>query len=191
VREGQNLFISVWGGNQGISLTTTVDPSNTPGDFGAPGSVLFRQANLPVKSGVQSTPVYPLAATSTTAVNDFAPNLKLGYVQSWNIGWQRELGRNTVVETRYTGNHGVHLWRQYDLNEVNIVENGFRNEFLAAQNNLRIARGGDINKNTSVTNFGNQGLAGQQAVPILQTALGTTSDTTIASNLMLGQAGSA
>jgi hypothetical protein len=191
VREGQNIFISVWGANQGVTQTTSVDPSGTAADFGAPGSVLFRQANLPVKSGVPTTPNYPIPATSTTPVNDFAPNLKLGYVQSWNIGWQRELGRNMVIETRYTGNHGVRLWRQYDLNEVNIVENGFRNEFLAAQNNLRIARGGDITRNTSVTNFGNQGLAGQQAVPILQTALGTTSDTTIASNLMLGQAGAA
>jgi hypothetical protein len=191
VREGQNLFISVWGSNQGVTLSTTVDPSNTPTDFGTPGSVLFRQANLPVKSGVATSPSYPFAATASTSVNDFAPNLKLGYVQSWNIGWQRELGRNTVIETRFTGNHGVHLWRQYNLNEANIVENGFRDEFLAAQNNLRIARGGDINRNTSIINFGNQGLAGQKNVPILQTALGTTSDTTLASNLMLGQAGTA
>jgi hypothetical protein len=190
-REGQNIFISVWAANQGRSLTATVDPSNTPTDFGAPGSVLFRQANLPVRSGLPSVPTYPIAATSSTSVNDFVPNLKLGYVQSWNIGWQRELGRNTVIEARFVGNHGVHLWRQYDLNEVNIVENGFGKEFVAAQNNLRIARGGDITKNTSVINFGNTGLAGQVAVPILQTSLGTTSDTTIASNLMLGQAGTA
>ena len=86
-------------------------------------------------------------------------------MQSWNIGWQRELGRDTVVEFRYTGNHGVHLWRQYNLNEVNIFENGFLNEFQVAQNNLRIARGGDITKNTSVNNWGNTGLAGQAAHP--------------------------
>jgi hypothetical protein len=191
VREGQNIFISVWGSNQGLTQTATVDPTNTPADFGAPGSVLFRQPNLPVRSGLLSTQVFPIAASSSTSVNDFAPNLKLGYVQSWNIGWQRELGRNMVVETRFTGNHGVHLWRQYNLNEVNIVENGFRTEFLSAMNNLKIARGGDITKNTNVINFGNTGLAGQVAVPILSTALGTTSDTTIASNLMLGQAGTA
>jgi hypothetical protein len=191
VREGQNIFISIWGSNQGITQTATVDPTNTPADFGAPGSVLFRQASLPVRSGLLSTPVFPIAASSSTSVNDFAPNLKLGYVQSWNIGWQRELGRNTVVEARFTGNHGVHLWRQYNLNEANIVENGFGTEFLAAQNNLRIARGGDINKNTNVINFGNTGLPGQVNTPILSTALGTTSDTTLASYLMLGQAGTA
>src|SRR2546430_11057870 len=51
-------------------------------------------------------------------------------------------------EFRFTGNHGVHLWRQYNLDEVNIFENGFLKEFQIAQNNLRIARGGDITKNT-------------------------------------------
>lgn len=191
VREGQNIFISVWGSNQGLTQTATVDPTNTPADFGAPGSVLFRQPNLPVRTGLLNTPVFPIAASSSTSVNDFAPNLKLGYVQSWNIGWQRELGRNTVIEARFTGNHGVHLWRQYNLNEANIVENGFGAEFLAAQNNLRIARGGNINQNTNIINFGNTGLAGQVAVPILQTAIGSTSDTTVASNLQLGQAGTA
>jgi hypothetical protein len=117
--------------------------------------------------------------------------MSLGYVQSWNIGWQRELGRDSVVEFRYTGNHGVHLWRQYNLDEVNIFENGFLSEFKVAQNNLRIARGGDITKNTSVNNWGNQGMAGQQNVPILQTAIGNTTDSTLAGQLLLGQAGGA
>src|SRR5205807_8996382 len=139
--------------------STSIDPSTFPADFGAPGSVLFRDATLPVRSGVPTTPQYPIVPAFTNSVNDFDPNLKLGYVQSWNIGLQRELGRNSVVEVRYTGNHGVHLWRQFNLNEVNIVESGFLNEFKIAQNNLRIARGGDIAKNTGVVNFGNTGLA--------------------------------
>lgn len=37
---------------------------------------------------------------------------------------------------RYVGNHGVKLWRQYNLNEVNLIENGFINEFKSAQANL-------------------------------------------------------
>jgi hypothetical protein len=190
VREGQQLFISLWGANQGITETASVSNASTPADFGAAGSVLFRQP-LPTKSGLLTSPVYPLPASFTTGLNDFTPNMSLGYVQSWNIGWQRELGRDSVVEFRYTGNHGVHLWRSYNLDEVNILENGFLNEFKAAQNNLRIARGGDITKNTGVNNWGNQGLAGQQNVPILQTAIGNTTDSTLAGQLLLGQAGGA
>jgi len=191
VREGQNLFISLWGANQGITQTASVSNSTTPADFGPAGSVLFRQATLPTKSGLTSTPVYPIPAGFTTSLNDFQPNMTLGYVQSWNIGWQRELGRDSVVEFRYTGNHGVHLWRQYNLDEVNIFENGFLKEFQAAQNNLRIARGGDITKNTGVNNWGNTGLPGQVSTPLMQTAIGNTTDSTIAGQLLLGQAGGA
>ena len=45
-----------------------------------------------------------------------------------------------MVEFRYVGNHGVGLWRTINLNEVNIYENGFLNQFQMAQNNLAIAR---------------------------------------------------
>jgi hypothetical protein len=190
VREGQQLFISLWGANQGITQTASVSNSSTPADFGPAGSVLFR-GNIPTKSGLTTTPVYPIPASFTTALNDFTPNMSLGYVQSWNIGWQRELGRDSVVEFRYTGNHGVHLWRQYNLDEVNIFENGFLKEFQLAQNNLRIARGGDITKNTTVNNWGNTGLPGQAATPMLQTAIGNTTDSSLAAQLLLGQAGGA
>src|SRR5262249_34093212 len=155
------LFISVWGANEGRTQTATVSFAATPNDFGPIGSRLFRESAFPTRSGLTSAPVFPNPASFSTSVSDFQPNLKLGYVQSWNIGWQRELGKDMVVEFRFTGNHGVHLWRRYNLNEVNIVENGFLNEFKIAQNNLRIARGGNIAQNTSVTNWGNQGLAGQ------------------------------
>jgi hypothetical protein len=190
VRVGQNLFISLWGSNQGILQDASVSPTSTPADFGAPGSVLFRNT-IPTRSGLLSTPAYPLPASFTTSLNDFQPNMKLGYVQSWNIGWQRQLRRDAVVEFRYTGNHGVHLWRQYNLNEVNVIENGFLNEFLIAQNNLRIARGGDLTATAKGNNWGNQGLPGQQATPLLQTGVGNTTDATIAGYLLLGQAGSA
>jgi len=67
VREGQQLFISLWGANQGILQTASVSNSTTPADFGAAGSVLFRQATLPTKSGLTSTPAYPIPAGFTTA----------------------------------------------------------------------------------------------------------------------------
>ena len=189
VREGMNVYSQVYGGNPGLTIDSSLSNSGTPADFGAAGSVLFRDATFPTRSGIPSSPNYPLTPTFTNQIFDFNPNLKMGYVQSWNVGLQREIGKNTVIEARYTGNHGTSLWRLYGLNEVNIFENGFLNEFKIAQNNLTIARGGNITQNTGVVNFGNQGLPGQAAVPILQTALGTTSDSTTASQLMLGQAG--
>src|SRR5262249_19838767 len=61
-----------------------------------------------------------------------------GYVQSWSFGIQRELNKDTVLELRYVGNHGTDLWRQWNLNELQGVNNGFISEFNAAVNNLNI-----------------------------------------------------
>jgi hypothetical protein len=197
VREGMTVYQSLFASNQGITVDASVSPSTTPANFGAPGSASFSDAALPSKiASINASPTYPINAGFTTSLNGFSPDLRMGYVQSWNLSLQRELGRNTVLDIRYNGNHGTDLWRQSALNEVNIFENGFLNQFKAAQNNLAIARGGNItNPSTGATasvynNFGNSGLPGQVAVPILQTAIGTTNDSTTATQLMLGQAGS-
>ena len=105
-----------------------------------------------------TTPSFPISAIAGNSVADFSPNMKVGYVQSWDLGFQRELTRDTVLEIRYVANHGTDLWRQINLNEVNVFENGFLNEFNVAANNLTIAR----QATPASTNFGNQGLAGQQ-----------------------------
>src|SRR5215471_12386056 len=185
IREGWNVFTSVWGSNQGLNADASLAPNTFPADFGAPGSVWFRDANLPGRSGLPTTPAYPIPASFSSSINEFDPNLKMGYVQSWNIGFQRELGKDMVMEVRYTGNHGVHEWRQYNINEVNIFENGFLDEFNIASNNLAIARLTTPGSN----NYGNQGLPGQRSIPILQTAIGNTTDATTASNIGLGAVG--
>jgi hypothetical protein len=190
IREGMNVYTSIYGANQGVTQDASVSPSTYPQYFGngTPGSVQFSDPSLPTRP-VPTSPQYPITPCFTCSLNGFAPNLKLGYVQSWNLSYQRELNRSTVIEVRYNGNHGVNEWRQLNLDEVNIFENGFLNEFNIARNNLAIARGGNIYNNTSVSNFGNQGLPGQQNLPIISTALGTTNNSTYATNLMMGQAG--
>ena len=186
--------LSIWGGNQGRTLTLNVDPTNFPAQFGAPGSVLFRNPVLPSRVA-PTTPSFPLAvAAGTNSVTDFDPNLKTGYVQSWDIGIQRELTRDTVLEVRYVGNHGTDLWRQVNINEINIFENGFVNEFKTAQNNLALARGCaspdpvcmSANRARSNQYFG---LPGQQPLPLIFTALAANNDATSALQIEQGQAG--
>jgi hypothetical protein len=184
VREGFNVLTSILGSNQGLNIDDSVDPSTWPQYFGPAGSAWFRDPILPSRP-FSATPSYPIAATFTQSLNGFDPNLRLGYVQSWNIGFQRELGRNTVMEVRFTGNHGTELWRQYNLNEVNVIENGFMADFNAAANNLRIAR--QINPNS--TNWGNQGLPGQQNLNVINFAYGNTTDANVANNLFFAQPG--
>ena len=98
------------------------------------------------------------------------------------------------MEVRYTGNHGLKEWRQEDLNEVNLFENGFLKEFYQAQSNLFIARGCKTSwndcTNASAVGFGSAGLAGQAPIPLIQTGLNYNSDTTVATYLRQNRPGS-
>jgi hypothetical protein len=183
VREGFSPFNSMFGSNEGVSYATGTTAANFPTEFGAPGSRLLRDGTYPFLP--LPSPVFPFTARQGASINDFDPNLKPGYTQSWTFGIQRELTKDMALEVRYVGNHGTRLWGQYEIGEVNIFENGFLDEFKIAMENLRIAR----LTNPTSNNFGNQGLPGQKAIPIISTALATTNDTTFAQTITRGEAG--
>ena len=191
VREGFDTFYSMWGLNPGPFLSLSVTPANNPaefvsGAFSGPGSVLFRDATLPRRLP-PSQATFPITAGPGEDFNEWSPNLRMGYVQSWAFGLQRELSKNMALEIRYVGNHGTKLWRQYELNEVNIFENGFLDEFKIAQENLRLAR----LINPTSNNFGLQaGVPGTRAIPIISTALATSNDEAFATTIRRGLAGS-
>ena len=123
----------------------------------------------------------------TVGVNGIDPNIRQPYTQSWNVGIQRQLGKSTALEVRYNGSRTIHQWISLNTNEVNIFENGFLNEFKAAQANLA------INTAHGVSGFANNGYAGQQALPIISAAFngapGEYTDTTFLNYLATGQAG--
>jgi hypothetical protein len=118
------------------------------------------------------------------------PDIRMPYVQQWNFGIQRQLGSGTALEVRYVGNLSLHQWLSYNINEVNIFENGFLGEFKNAQNNLKINQA-----NGRGATFANNGLAGQVALPIFTGAFGGATSTnfsnsTYVQNLTNGAAGS-
>jgi hypothetical protein len=146
VREGSDVMNSIIGGNPGGTFTATrsIALNNLT------ASTMFRNPSLLGPPAIPTAPVYPLLPSSTTlgqqyaatnSSNAFLPNLKVGSVQSWSFGIQRELNKDTVIEARYVANRGKDLWDQYDLNETNIFENAFINEYKLAQLNLA-ANGG-------------------------------------------------
>jgi hypothetical protein len=99
------------------------------------------------------------------------PNLKPGYVQSWSFGIQRELNNDTAIEVRYMGNRGTSLWRGINLNEVNIFENGFLQEFQKAKQMLDLnVAGGCGNTFSPTTACNTAGIA----LPILTQAFNGT-----------------
>jgi len=146
VREGTNVFLGVTGANSGPAFTATRSIA-LAGAQNIPVGSLFRNGLISAPSSIPSTLTYPFTPAITDSVNAFDPNIKLGYVESFTLGVQREVTKDTVVEARYVGNRGHKLWRQYDMNEVNMIENGFLNEFKLAQQNLlaNVAAGRGLN----------------------------------------------
>jgi hypothetical protein len=111
-------------------------------------------------------------------------NIRQPYTQSWTVGVQRELGTDRAIEVRYNGNITRHQWLATDINEVNIFENGFLNEFKAAQTNLK------INQAAGVNSFANRGLPGEVNLPIMTAAGISFTNSSFINQLRNGQAGS-
>ncbi len=68
------------------------------------------------------------------SVGAFDPNLKNPSVHEWNLTIQRELPGNFVTEIGYVGKRGTHLYRAYDLNQIN-PNPQFISSFLVARRN--------------------------------------------------------
>ncbi len=143
VREGANLLESINGSNPGGSLPMSRNTTSGAGTFQL-GTHLrdVNNPNLTPLNSLNGSPIigtaprFPIALTVNNSTNAFSPDLKTGTVNSFSFGYQRELDKNTVVEFRYVGNRGTDLQRQYNINEFNMVENGFAAEFALAQQNL-------------------------------------------------------
>jgi hypothetical protein len=176
-------FNGIWGNNPGLTQFA-----------GKRAGIEFAAGTLLLRNGIGSLtpppdPVFPLAAQPGVSAFEFDPNLRSPYVQSWSFGFQRELNKDTVFEARYVGNHSIKLGQTYNLNEVNIFENGFLNEFKDAQSNLAIALAAG-----RPANFRNQGLPGQVNLPIFTASFGSPTATqfgnaTFIQLLQQGQAG--
>ncbi len=98
----------------------------------------------------------------TNGVNGIKQDIQQPYTMSWTFGIQRKLGQSRALEIRYSGNRTLKQWISQNINEVNIFENGFLQEFKNAQNNLR------INGGKSFANLNPAG--GTVPVPILTSA---------------------
>jgi hypothetical protein len=162
--EGLLNFTNNAGNNPGLRQSGNLVPGV---DF-APGSLRVGDP-LPAFRLFPASFSFPLALSnftfSNTTISTIDPNISSPYVQTWSASIQRELTNSTVLEVRYAGNRGVKLWHTFNVNETNIFENGFLNQFIQAKRNL------DINiANGRGQTFINNNLPGQTAIPIFETA---------------------
>ncbi|HMV81500.1 MAG TPA: carboxypeptidase-like regulatory domain-containing protein [Blastocatellia bacterium] len=163
--EGLNSISNSLSGGQGFRQSGT-----------ATNGINFAPGTLELRSPAPAIPVFPATFGFPIPQNSFSapvggnyinPDLVSPYVQNWSLGIQRQLTRTTVLEARYVGNKSTHMWHRQNIQEVNIFENGFLNEFIQAKKNL------DINvANGRGQTFANNNLPGQAALPIFQAAFG-------------------
>lgn len=167
------------------------DTSGAAGTF-QPGSLTLGQTLPQYGLFPQSwAPTLPASTLSFGQNSFFAmnPHIRYPYVEQWNFGIQRQLGANSALEVRYVGNLGMHTWLSYNLNEVNVFENGFLSEFQKAQSNLK------INQANGKNSFADLGFAGDVPLPIMTAAFGSPTSSNFTSgafitNLQTGAAGS-
>src|SRR5262245_7957447 len=133
-RQGMNQFSNVLNGNPG--LTITANRNETLGNLGAAPLLLGDRARLGAPA-FPSTPSYPNGGVVTDSVNAWDPNIQVPYSQTWTLGVQRALDKQSAIEVRYVGTRSDQAWTTLNYNEVNTVENGFLNEFKLAQKNLQ------------------------------------------------------
>jgi hypothetical protein len=189
-----------------------------PGDFNSiayypfiangsfpPGSQFLSDPTLNNRVNATS---FPPAFQSSLPMSDFTftgqsfgavdPNIKTPYVEQWNFGIQRQVPGSTVVEINYVGNHAVHMWQFFNLNEINIFGQISGDSFLQEFKNAQI----NLTANGGTTFADNTGAPGIVPTPLFDTAFTGNGITTGAADsggyanpgfifdLQTGQAGS-
>jgi hypothetical protein len=101
--------------------------------------------NLLTPPAFVQTPTFPLSVGTGDSLWLFDPNIQIPYTDSWTVGLQRAISRDTVVEARYVGNKNKAPWASENWNGANFRETGLvgtnvedntPNQFAAAQANL-------------------------------------------------------
>ena len=116
-------------GNDTLNLRLGFDPIGTipAPPFVAPPFTFVRNNT----SGISTT-----ANFGTVFAID--PNLKTPSIDQYSFGVQREFGGNMALEVRYVGTRSSNLPRAVDLNQIDIFNNGFLDEFNRASRNYQL-----------------------------------------------------
>ncbi len=126
-----------------LSVDTTGAVS-TPAGCVAPSGMTNRintgfPLDVPAPAGTPSQALLqPIQPRGTApSVGAFEPNMKTPSVHEWSLTIQRELPLRVVAEVGYIGKRGTHLYRAYDLNQLDpLTKPGFLDSFKIARANV-------------------------------------------------------
>lgn len=101
----------------------------TNNTFGQNGGLL--RNGVPTLNSNDVTPLQfrQPPAFSTNSINVVDPDLVYPRTHQYSISFQREIGWKNVLEINYIGRQGRNLFGGYDVNQVDIIKNGFLQDF--------------------------------------------------------------
>ena len=146
---GENLLAY----NGPYIINASIDQKPTPLAGGFPTCTSDNQDQTacfrPTQQGYSTNLVSPAAFNPLKAQARYIPrNNPTGYIESYFGGFQRQLGRDMLVDVSYVGNHGVHLMVLADYNQASICATTTNCPSLQARrpvanfNTIEIAFGG-------------------------------------------------
>ncbi len=135
-----------------------------------------------------------MALTPGNSINDYDPNLKSRYVESWQFGLQRPLREDTVLEVRYVGNRSARTWTALNLNEINVQGRRFSRPVRRRPKQPCDCQRGSCVAVTRRPEGKHEFLQhrvspGQTDIPLITTALAGAANSTLANYVAQGQAG--
>jgi hypothetical protein len=176
-REGMGRFTGQFGANPGSTISVArTDATGLLLGAGETYPVLLRDrarlgppplTEIPAVNcdadGANCAPAFPIAARSGRQddINIFHPDIQVSFARSYTLSFQRALSRDMAVDLRYVGTRGVNQWTEENWNEINLIENGFYDEFLKAMGNLQANQAAGRGNTFAYT-----GTPGTQPLPI-------------------------
>jgi hypothetical protein len=89
--------------------------------------------SLPIATTATPFSVVPIDGTRSQGVYGFDNGLRNPYIQNFSFTLQRALSNSLSLRASYVGSASNKLVRAYDVNEVNILNNGFLQAFQTVQ----------------------------------------------------------
>jgi hypothetical protein len=140
-RNGLSDFQSPIANNPGVSVNAFRNLAL--GNLGTL-PLLMRDTSRLTPASFPAAPSFPYTEVVDGDITIFSPELHVPRAETWQAGVTRAIGHSMSVEARYVGARSTGNWRTgnnatnlNNYNELNIIENGFLDEFKLAMANLQ------------------------------------------------------
>ena len=186
IRAADNSILT----NPGLSTTLapTLAQIQAVGPRLSNATTLINTLLVPPPFNVPYSYASQFAITTNTAFGSPDRNLQTPFYQQWNVSLEREIFRDTVLTVRYVGNRSTNLIRAIDLNQLDVINNGFAADVARARQNgfLALAATGVFNPAF------NPAIPGSQPLTVFPNLAGggLLTNATVRNLIQTGEAGS-